>query len=147
MEGVASLLEKLKDFERCLPSHLKLIPRNLYLQASNAQSIAFVSLLSFWYECHYDLYRFSLDGFRESFDVSSQNPAFAQQCRQFALHWAVTQARFWSSVTERGNMVVVDPSMVALVHSNTRILLACRRMGLGGEDDVIPSLLESTLHS
>lgn len=144
-DRVASLRQRLTNFEDCLPSSLKFIDRNVYLQVNSAQRAAFISLKSWWHECHYDIYRFSLDGFRESVSASPQNALFLRDCQQQALQWTLTQAVFWKKIGQRADKPLVDPTMVALVHSNTRVLLACQKIGLTSSTDTIPALLESNV--
>lgn len=128
IQQVFALRQKLSDFEQRLPSNLRFVNRNLYLQANNAQKMTFIMLQSWWLECHCDLYRFSLPGFRESVDLTSQNSHFVGECQQQALQSALAQSKFWQSIISMGCKVISDPTIVVLVHSNTRTLLACQKL-------------------
>ncbi|KAH8804505.1 hypothetical protein F5884DRAFT_884007 [Xylogone sp. PMI_703] len=153
-QQVFALQQKLSDFELRLPPNLKFVNRNLYLHASTAQKITFIILQSWWHECHCDLYRFSLPGFRESVVVTSENAAFIEHCQQQVLQSALAQSKFWRSVTDMGHVLVSDPTLVVLVHSNTKTLLATQKVKHmdgwdedntpGGATD-IPALLESNV--
>jgi hypothetical protein len=128
IQQVFALRQKLSDFEQRPPSNLRFVNRNLYLQANNAQKMTFIMLQSWWLECHCDLYRFSLPGFRESVDLTSQNAHFVEECQQQALQSAQAQSKFWQSIISMGRGLISDPIIVVLVHSNTRTLLACRKL-------------------
>lgn len=128
IQQVFALRQKLSDFEQRLPSNLRFVKRNLYLHANSAQKMTFIMLQSWWLECHCDLYRFSLPGFRESLDLTSQNAHFVGQCQQQALQSGLAQTNFWRSIMNMGHRLVSDPTIVVLVHSNTRTLLACRKL-------------------
>jgi hypothetical protein len=128
IQQVFALRQKLSDFEQRLPSNLRFVNRNLYLHPNNAQRMTFIMLQSWWFECHCDLYRFSLPGFRESVDLTSQNAHFVGECQQQALQSALAQSKFWQSVISMGHRLISDPTIVVLVHSNTRTLLACRKL-------------------
>lgn len=150
---VSDLEQKLSEFEQKLPPNLKFVDRNLYNHVSTSERITFIMIRSWWYECHCNLYRFSFPGFRESKDVSSQNEAFAQQCRKQLIHWAVAQSTFWRSVAQMDHVFVSDPHVVVLVYSNTKVLLAARKFqGLimnegrsGLEVDEVTKLLTSNV--
>ena len=128
IQQVFALRQQLSDFEQRLPSNLKFVSRNLYLHANTSQRITFIMLQSWWYECHCNLYRFSLPGFRESIDLTSQNAAFAHHCRQQVLESALAQSSFWQSIAKMGHILVSDPNIVVLVYSNTKTLLAARKL-------------------
>lgn len=124
---VLDLEQKLSDFEQKLPPNLKFVDRNLYNHASTSERITFIMIQSWWYECHCNLYRFSIPGFRESKYLSSQNEAFALRCRRQLVHWAIAQSSFWRSVAQMEQIFVSDPHVVVLVYSNTKVLLAARK--------------------
>lgn len=128
VQQVFALRQKLSNFEQKLPSNLRFVNRNLYLHSNNAQKMTFIMLQSWWLECHYDLYRFSLPGFRESVDLTPQNSHFVGECQQQALRSALAQSKFWQSIISMGHMLISDPTIVVLVHSNTRTLIACRKL-------------------
>jgi hypothetical protein len=145
IQQVFTLRQKLADFEQRLPSNLKFVSRNLYLHTSNAQRITFIMLQSWWYECHCNLYRFSLPGFRESIDLSSQNATFAHHCQQQVLESAISQSTFWRSIANMDHVLVSDPHILVLVHSNTKTLLAGRKLQAqltSGQDHVFPHATE-----
>ncbi|CZR53658.1 uncharacterized protein PAC_03538 [Phialocephala subalpina] len=128
IQQVSALRQKLSNFEQRLPSNLRFVNRNLYLHANSAQKMTFIMLQSWWLECHCDLYRFSLPGFRESVDLTSENAYFVGQCQQQALQSGLAQSNFWRSVVNMGHKLISDPTIVVLVHSNTRTLLACQKL-------------------
>jgi hypothetical protein len=133
IQQLYTLRQKLSSFEQRLPSNLRFITRNLYLHTNKAQKATFIMLQSWWLECHCDLYRFSLPGFRESADLTSQNAHFVAQCQQLALQSGLAQSNFWRSTVDMGTRLISDPTIVVVVHSNTRTLLACRGLeGRGG---------------
>ena len=151
-ERVSFLHQQLSQFEQKLPSNLKFTDRNLYLQPSAAQRITFIMLKSWWHECHYDLYRFSLPGFRESINENPSNVAFFRYCQQQVIKSAVIQSRFWQLVASTKHILVSDPTVVVLVHSNTKVLLASRDLDpRDNPEDIleqirhIPELLESNV--
>lgn len=125
---VFALRQKLSDLEHRLPSNLKFVNRNLYLHANSAQKMTFIMLQSWWHECNSILHRFTLSGFRESVDLTSQNANFVKQCQQQVLQSALAQSNFWRSITNIGHILLSDPTIMVLVHSNTRTLLACRKL-------------------
>lgn len=127
-QQVSTLHKKLSDFEQRLPSNLRFNNRNLYLHANAAQKLTFVILKSWWHECHCNLYRFSLPGFRESILFTSENEIFVKACRQEILHSALAQSNFWRSITLTRDILVSDQIMVVLVHSNTKLMLAIRKL-------------------
>lgn len=144
-EQVFILRQKLSHFELQLPPNLKFTDRNLYLQPSNGQRITFIMLKSWWHECHYDLYRFSLPGFRESINVDSVNTSFLKHCRQQVIQSAILQSKFWQSIRTMKHIFVSDPMVVVLVHSNTKVLLASQNIDAIAEMSNIPELLESNV--
>ena len=154
IQQVSVFKQKLSAFEQRLPSNLRFVSRSLYLHANNAQKITFIILQSWWHECHCDLYRFSLPGFRESIDLGSEATSFIKQCQQQVLQSALAQNNLWRSIRDMGHVLVSDPTIVVLVHSNTRILLSARRMqdlhrwkdgGTPGERADISALLASNV--
>jgi hypothetical protein len=154
MQQVSALRQKLSAFEQRLPSNLRFVSRNLYLHPNNAQKITFIILQSWWHECHCDLYRFSLLGFRESVDLSSETPSFMKQCQQQVLQSALAQSNLWRSISHMGYLLASDPTIVVLVHSNTRTLLSARRTqdldrwkegSIPGESTNISALLASNV--
>ncbi len=129
---VTGLRKRLSDFEQRLPSNLKFVPRNLYLHSNASQKITFVMLQSWWHECHCNLFRFTLPGFRESVNLSSHSSRFVQECHDQVLASAVAQSNLWKLVGNMGNIPMCDTNIVVLVHSNTRTMLAIRRLTEAG---------------
>lgn len=125
---VSTLHKRLSDFEQRLPSNLRFANRNLYLHANSSQKITFIVLKSWWHECHCNLYRFSLPGFRESIDVTPENVSFIEACRRQVLQSAFAQSNFWRSITNMRDVFVSDQIMVVLVHSNTKTMIALRKL-------------------
>ncbi len=125
---VFALRQKLLDFEHQLPSNLKFVNRNLYLHANSAQRMTFIMLRSWWHECNTIIHRFTLPGFRESVDLTAQNANFVNQCQQQVLQSALAQSNFWRLIVHMKYSLLFDPTMVVLVHSNTRTLLAYRKL-------------------
>jgi hypothetical protein len=128
IQQVFALRQKLSDFEQRLPKNLRFVNRNLYLHANSAQKTTFIMLQSWWLKYHCYLYCFSLPGFCESVDSTSQNAHFERQCKQQALHSALSQSRFRRMIINMGYRLISDPTIVVLVHSNTRTLLACQKL-------------------
>lgn len=151
---VFALRQKLSDFENRLPSNLKFVSRNLYLHANSAQKMTFILLQSWWQECNSIVHRFTLPGFRESVDLASLNANFVEQCQRLVLQSALAQSNFWRSITNMGHRLPSDPTIMVLVNSNTRTLLACRKLrdpdeweenSHPGETNDIATLLSSNI--
>ena len=154
MQQVFCLEQKLSDFEQKLPPNLKFVDRNLYNHVSTSERITFIMIQSWWYECHCNLYRFSLPGFRESRDLSSQTEGFARHCQHQLAHYAIAQSTFWHTVAQMDQILVSDPHVVVLVYSNTKVLLAAgkysgfmmnERRDQCRDLDEIPTLLASNV--
>ena len=129
MHHTSSLHKRLSDFENRLPRNLRFTDRNLYLQPTTAQKITFIMLWSWWNECHYDLFRFILPGFRESVDATVLDQTFVCYCRKEVVRWAVSQSITWRLFkSSMAHVPVSDPLIAILVHSNAKVLLACRTL-------------------
>lgn len=149
----SSLHNKLSDFEKQLPSNLQFTTRNLYRHTNHAEKATFIMLKSWWHECHCNLYRFSLPGFRESVKPIPANAYFIQSCRQQVLKSALEQSNFWKSLATIRGAWLSDPIVIVLVHSNTKTLLAVQKLPdsdplkhIDGIGD-IPALLASNISS
>jgi hypothetical protein len=127
IEQVGAIQHRLLMFEQCLPSHLKLTFQNVYFHPGKSSKITFIMLLSWWFECHCDLYRFVLPGFRESVDFSAQDANFVKDCYKKVLEAASAQSDLWKSVMQMGYVLISDPLTAVLVHSNTMTLLAAQK--------------------
>lgn len=137
---VLKLQEHLDDFYKCLPSHLALSDRGIFLHCTTPEFTTYIMLHIFYFQACVDTFRICLPGMaRESASESFLSNApvgFVAQWRRLAVSFAVKTARTWHRVLEMsgsgaislpGGFVPLSPAGCGHIHQCTKILLIARR--------------------
>lgn len=121
-----SLEEELGALHRTLPPGSIFTTKNLFLRAYTPRRTTFVMFHIWMHQCHCDLYRFTIPGFREALpadELRSLPTAFTSYCRRQCLKHALGVSKVISSVIDLGkDIFITDPSLAICAFHSARII-------------------------
>lgn len=121
-----SLEGELADLHRGLPPANIFNGKNMLLRIYTPGRTTFVMFHIWWHQCHCDLYRFTIPGFREALSTDelwNLPENFASYCRKRCLEHALGVSKIISSVIELGkDIFITDPSLAMCAFHSARII-------------------------
>ncbi|KAL0938436.1 nitrate assimilation regulatory protein [Colletotrichum truncatum] len=123
LTGLADELEKLR---RSVPQQYNFDKKNLFLRAYTPQRTPFVMFHAWWHQCHCDMYRFTIPGFREGLPVGelqTLSPDYVTYCRDRCLEHALAVADIMDAVTDMGkDIFITDPALAMCAFHSARVI-------------------------
>ncbi|PHH70651.1 hypothetical protein CDD82_7001 [Ophiocordyceps australis] len=123
--SVAALHQELDEFANRLPTSFQFSQSSLRLRAYSPRICVFVMIHVWWHQCHCDLYRLGLSGFRNALTpamVEGLDGTFWQRCRQQCLDHSLAMARIFAAMKHLNATMVADLDLALCAHQCARIL-------------------------
>ncbi|PHH60231.1 hypothetical protein CDD81_1931 [Ophiocordyceps australis] len=123
--SVAALHQELGEFANRLPTSFQFSQGSLRLRAYSPRICVFVMIHVWWHQCHCDLYRLGLSGFRNALNpamVEGLDGIFWQRCRQQCLDHSLAMARIFAAMKHLNATMVADLDLALCAHQCARIL-------------------------
>ncbi|KAI5859413.1 hypothetical protein GGS23DRAFT_316941 [Durotheca rogersii] len=125
-ELVKVLSDELSGFNDHLPSSFKFSESNLQLRAYSPRLCVYIMIHVWWRQCHCDLYRIFLPGFKEALPQSGLNrldPQFAAYCARQCYEHALAMADIFKLILSLdGGLPVTDLDLPACAYQCARII-------------------------
>ncbi|KEF59269.1 uncharacterized protein A1O9_04113 [Exophiala aquamarina CBS 119918] len=121
-----TLEHELEALRLSLPLGSIFTTKNVFLRAYTPERTMFVMFHVWWHQCHCDLYRFTIPGFREALpadELEALPKVFSSYCRKKCLEHALGVSKVISCVIELGeDIFITDPSIAICSFHSARIL-------------------------
>ncbi|GAO16949.1 hypothetical protein UVI_02054820 [Ustilaginoidea virens] len=124
-EPVLALHKQLDDFAGRLPASFQFSESSLRLRAYSPRICVFVMIHVWWHQCHCDLYRMTMAGFREALPeatLQSLDPAFLTHCRRQCVDHSLAMASIFESMQKLGAKPVADLDLALCAYQCARML-------------------------
>ena len=124
-EPVLAFHKKLDDFANRLPASFQFSESSLRLRAYSPRICVFVMIHVWWHQCHCDLYRMTMAGFREALpEAKLQNldPSFLEHCRKQCVDNSLAMASIFASMQKLGAKPVADLDLALCAYQCARML-------------------------
>ncbi|KAM4066515.1 fungal zn(2)-Cys(6) binuclear cluster domain-containing protein [Hirsutella rhossiliensis] len=122
---VLSLDAELDDFANRLPTSFQFSENSLRLRAYSPRICVFVMIHVWWRQCHCDLHRLALAGFRESLPPSrleSLDTSFIRHCQRQCLDHSLAMASIFVAMQRLGVKPVADLDLALCAYQCARML-------------------------
>lgn len=129
--GINSLQQELGDFAARLPASFQFSDNSLRLRAYSPRICIFIMIHVWWHQCHCDLYRLALTGFRDALPPStfeSFDPQFLQQCQKRCVEHASSMAGIFSKLQKLGAKPVADLELAVCASQCAQMLYYAYRL-------------------
>lgn len=126
LSKLQALEYELEVLQLSLPPGSTFTAKNVFLRSYTPECTMFVMFHVWWHQCHCDLYRFTIPGFREALPMDELEhlpPAFSSHCRKKCLEHALGGSKVIASVVNLGkDILITDPSLAICSFHSARIL-------------------------
>ncbi|KHN95646.1 uncharacterized protein MAM_06487 [Metarhizium album ARSEF 1941] len=122
---VMALHKQLDDFASRLPFSFQFSESSLRLRAYSPRICVFVMIHVWWHQCHCDLYRMTMAGFREALPeatLRNLDPAFLAHCQRQCVEHSSAMASIFSSMQKLGAEPVADLDLALCAYQCARML-------------------------
>ncbi|ODA83064.1 hypothetical protein RJ55_01573 [Drechmeria coniospora] len=122
---VLSLHQHLDDFANRLPASFQFSENSLRLRAYSPRICVFVMIHVWWRQCHCDLYRVALAGFRDALPrrvLDCLDDGFVRHCRRQCLDHSLAMADIFSKMQKLGAKPVADLDLALCAYQCARML-------------------------
>lgn len=129
--GIDGLQQELDDFAARLPASFQFSDNSLRLRAYSPRICIFVMIHVWWHQCHCDLYRLALTGFRNALPPStfqSFAPEFLKRCQTRCVEHASSMADIFSKLQKLGARPVADLELAVCAAQCARMLYYAYRL-------------------
>ncbi|KAG6325192.1 hypothetical protein E4U22_002793 [Claviceps purpurea] len=141
-EPILALHNQLDDFAGRLPASFQFSESSLRLRAYSPRICVFVMMHIWWHQCHCDLYRMTMAGFREALPESTLvrlDPGFLTHCRRQCVEHSLAMADIFASMQKLGAKPVADLDLALCAYQCARML----KYALHGRGDQFGLTVES----
>lgn len=124
-EPVLALHQKLDDFASRLPASFQFSESSLRLRAYSPRICVFIMIHVWWHQCHCDLYRMTMAGFREALPESTlQNldQSFLAHCQRQCVEHSLAMAGLFAAMQKLGAKPVADLDLALCAYQCARML-------------------------
>lgn len=124
-EPVLALHKQLDDFAGRLPASFQFSESSLRLRAYSPRICVFVMIHIWWHQCHCDLYRMTMAGFREALpesNLQSLEPAFLAHCQRQCVEHSLAMAGIFALMQKLGARPVADLDLALCAYQCARML-------------------------
>ncbi|OAA41673.1 Transcription factor [Metarhizium rileyi] len=124
-EPVLALHKQLDDFASRLPSSFQFSESSLRLRAYSPRICVFVMIHVWWHQCHCDLYRMTMAGFREALPeaaLQSLDPVFLAHCQRQCVDHSLAMASIFASMQKLGAKPVADLDLALCAYQCARMM-------------------------
>ncbi|KFG79918.1 hypothetical protein MANI_009165 [Metarhizium anisopliae] len=124
-DPVLALHKQLDDFAGRLPSSFQFSESSLRLRAYSPRICVFVMIHVWWHQCHCDLYRMTMAGFREALPettLQKLDPSFLAHCQRQCVDHSLAMASIFSSMHKLGARPVADLDLALCAYQCARML-------------------------
>ncbi|PNY19707.1 transcriptional regulatory protein [Tolypocladium capitatum] len=122
---VLSLHRELDDFANRLPASFQFSESSLRLRGYSPRICVFVMIHVWWRQCHCDLYRIALAGFREALPrpiLETLDDSFIQHCQRQCLDHSLEMVSIFSAMQRLGAKPVADLDLALCAYQCARML-------------------------
>ncbi|UNI18505.1 hypothetical protein JDV02_004772 [Purpureocillium takamizusanense] len=122
---VLSLHSELDDFANRLPASFQFSENSLRLRAYSPRICVFIMIHVWWRQCHCDLYRIALSGFRDALPrpiLDSLDDSFIQHCQRQCLDHSLAMVSIFSTMQKLGAKPVADLDLALCAYQCARML-------------------------
>ncbi|KAG6006048.1 hypothetical protein E4U21_007408 [Claviceps maximensis] len=124
-EPILALHKQLDDFAGRLPASFQFSESSLRLRAYSPRICVFVMIHIWWHQCHCDLYRMTMAGFREALPEATLlclDPAFLAHCQRQCVDHSLAMANIFASMQKLGAKPVADLDLALCAYQCARML-------------------------
>ncbi|KND93739.1 putative transcriptional regulatory protein PB1A11.04c [Tolypocladium ophioglossoides CBS 100239] len=122
---VLSLHRELDDFANRLPASFQFSENSLRLRGYSPRICVFVMIHVWWRQCHCDLYRIALAGFRDALPrtiLETLDDSFIQHCQRQCLDHSLEMVSIFSAMQKLGAKPVADLDLALCAYQCARML-------------------------
>lgn len=141
--GIEDLQNELDRFANLLPASFQFSENSLRLRAYSPRICIFVMIHIWWRQCHCDLYRLALTGFRDALPRStfeSIDRSFLERCQKRCAEHALAMTDIFASMQKLGAKPVSDLELAVCAAQCARMLYYAFRLDtvdLGLTSDIV----------
>ncbi|KAK2608707.1 hypothetical protein QQS21_002696 [Conoideocrella luteorostrata] len=124
-EPVLALHKQLDDFASRLPSSFQFSDSSLRLRTYSPRICVFVMIHVWWHQCHCDLYRMTMAGFREALPeatLANLDQGFLNHCQRQCVDHSLAMASIFASMQKLGAKPVADLDLALCAYQCARML-------------------------
>ncbi|KAG5970487.1 hypothetical protein E4U55_001652 [Claviceps digitariae] len=124
-EPVLALHKQLDDFAGRLPASFQFSESSLRLRAYSPRICVFVMIHVWWHQCHCDLYRMTMAGFREALPEATLlclDRGFLAHCQRQCVDHSLAMANIFASMQKLGAKPVADLDLALCAYQCARML-------------------------
>ncbi|KAG5918543.1 hypothetical protein E4U42_006812 [Claviceps africana] len=124
-EPVLALHKQLDDFAGRLPASFQFSESSLRLRAYSPRICVFVMIHIWWHQCHCDLYRMTMAGFREALPEATLvclDQGFLAHCQRQCVDHSLAMADIFASMQKLGAKPVADLDLALCAYQCARML-------------------------
>ncbi|KAG6001671.1 hypothetical protein E4U43_001261 [Claviceps pusilla] len=124
-EPVLALHKQLDDFASRLPASFQFSESSLRLRAYSPRICVFVMIHIWWHQCHCDLYRMTMAGFREALPEATLlclDQGFLAHCQRQCVDHSLAMANIFAAMQKLGAKPVADLDLALCAYQCARML-------------------------
>lgn len=129
---VLALDAELKDFANHLPTSFQFSDNSLRLRAYSPRICVFIMIHVWWRQCHCDLFRLALTGFREALPQSTLelfDQSFLDLCLQRCVEHCLAMTGIFSAMQKLNAKMVADLDLATCAYQCARMLKGLFHLG------------------